>query len=80
MIFSFLELEEAEHDQVWNANLDHLRTGHPVEHLDAFLHRDWICRFARDAGFAEPRFTDGQDDMPPPLFFWQSLAVLEKPA
>ena len=78
MIFSFLELEEAEHDRVWNANLDHLRTGHPAEHLDAFLHRDWIRRFARDAGFTEPRFTDGQDgtDHPP---FWQSLAVLEKP-
>lgn len=49
MIFSFLELEEAEHDRVWNANLDHLRTGHAAEHLDAFLHRDWIRRFARDA-------------------------------
>ncbi len=79
MIFSFLELEEAEHDRVWNANLDHLRASNRAEHLDAFLHRDWIRRFARDAGFIEPRFTDGQDskDHPP---FWQSLAVLEKPA
>lgn len=79
MIFSFLELEEAEHDRVWNANLEHLRRGNAAEHLDAFLHRDWIRRFARNAGFAEPRFTDGQDsrDHPP---FWQSLAVLEKPA
>ncbi|WP_019053994.1 class I SAM-dependent methyltransferase [Sphingobium xenophagum] len=79
MIFSFFELEEAEHDRVWNANLDHLRTGHPAEHLDAFLHRDWICRFARDAGFASPRFTDGHDDSDHPPF-WQSLAILEKPA
>jgi hypothetical protein len=39
MIFSFLELEESEHDWVWNANLDHLRTP-PPQHLDAFLHRD----------------------------------------
>lgn len=79
MIFSFLELEEAEHDRVWNANLDHLRASNRAEHLDAFLHRDWIRRFARDAGLIEPRFTDGQDskDHPP---FWQSLAVLEKPA
>jgi len=79
MIFSFLELEEPEHDRVWHANLDHLRTGHPAEHLDAFLHRDWIARFAREAGFAAPRFTDGTDgrDHPP---FWQSLAVLKKPA
>lgn len=79
MIFSFLELEEWEHDRVWNANLDHLRTGHPAEHLDAFLHRDWIRRFAHDAGFASPRFTDGQDGTNHPSF-WQSLAVLEKPA
>jgi SAM-dependent methyltransferase len=79
MIFSFLELEEPAHDRVWNANLDHLRTGHPAEHLDAFLHRDWIRRFARDAGFAAPRFTDGQDGTNHPPF-WQSLAVLEKPA
>lgn len=79
MIFSFLELEEPAHDRVWNANLDHLRIGHPAEHLDAFLHRDWIRRFARDAGFAEPRFTDGQDNTYHPAF-WQSLAVLEKAA
>ncbi|MEG8220997.1 class I SAM-dependent methyltransferase [Sphingomonas sp. HH69] len=79
MIFSFLEMEEPAHDRVWNANLDHLRTGHAAEHLDAFLHRDWICRFARNAGFAEPRFTDGLDDTHHPAF-WQSLAVLEKPA
>lgn len=78
MIF-FLELEEAEHDRVWNANLEHLGMGHPAEHLDAFLHRDWIRRFARDAGFAEPCFTDGQDSTNHPLF-WQSLAVMEKPA
>jgi hypothetical protein len=79
MILSFLELEEPAHDRVWNANLEHLRTGHPAEHLDAFLHRDWIRRFARDAGFREPRFTDGMDETNHPAF-WQSLAVLEKPA
>lgn len=79
MICSFLEMEEPAHDRVWNANLDHLQTGHPAEHLDAFLHRDWIRRFARDAGFMEPRFTDGLDETHHPAF-WQSLAVLEKPA
>lgn len=47
--------------------------------LEAFQHRDWIRRFARDAGFTEPRFTDGLDDTHHPAF-WQSLAVLEKPA
>ncbi len=76
---SFLELEEPAHDRVWNANLDHLRASQLAEHLDAFLHRDWIRRFARDAGFAEPRFTGGMDDSEHPAF-WQALVVLEKPA
>jgi len=78
MVFSFLELEEPAHDRVWQANLDHLRKGHAAEHLDTFLHRDWIRRFARDAGFAEPEFTDGSDTTHHPAF-WQSLAVLKKP-
>lgn len=78
MIFSFLELEEKEHDRVWEANLAHIRAGQSAEHLDAFLHRDWIRRFAREAGFAEPRFTDGTDATEHPAF-WQALAVLEKP-
>ncbi|WP_234893063.1 class I SAM-dependent methyltransferase [Sphingobium yanoikuyae] len=80
MIFSFLELEEPEHDRVWKGNLDHLRGGNRAEHLDAFLHRDWIARFARDASFATPSFTGGTDGSPAPPPFWQSLAVLEKPA
>lgn len=78
MVFSFLELEDSAHDRVWQANLEHLDIGHPAEHLDAFLHRDWIRRFARDAGFAEPEFTDGWDSTDHPAF-WQSLAVLQKP-
>lgn len=49
-----------------------------TEHLDAFLHRDWIRRFARNAGFSAPHFTHGSDDRHHPLF-WQSLAVMEKP-
>jgi len=78
MIFSFLELEDPAHDRIWESSLRHLRKGHVAEQLDAFLHRDWIRRFARDAGFAEPQFTDGSDekDHPP---FWQALAILEKP-
>jgi SAM-dependent methyltransferase len=78
MVFSFLELEDAAHDRVWHVNLEHLKIGHPAEHLDAFLHRDWIRRFAKDAGFEAPTFTDGWDTSHHPAF-WQSLAVLKKP-
>lgn len=78
MVFSFLELEDPAHDRIWDSNLKRLRKGHKAQQLDAFLHRDWIYRFARDAGFTEPRFTDGSDTNHHPAF-WQALAVLEKP-
>jgi SAM-dependent methyltransferase len=78
MVFSFLEMEDPAHDRVWEANLFRLRKEHDAEQLDAFLHRDWIRRFARDAGFAEPRFTDGSDGSAHPEF-WQALAVMDKP-
>lgn len=77
LIFSFLEMEDPAHDRVWQANLTRLRQGHVAEQLDAFLHRDWIRRFAHDAGFAEPRFTDRFDGSAHPQF-WQSLVVMEK--
>lgn len=79
MVFSFLEMEDAKHDRIWQASLDQLRAGKSAAQLDAFLHRDWIRRFARDAGFFEPRFTDGSDGAHHPEF-WQALAVMEKPA
>ena len=79
MVFSFLEMEDPAHDRVWQANLRLLREGKAAAQLDAFLHRDWIRRFARDAGFLEPRFTGGSDGSSHPQF-WQALAVLEKPA
>lgn len=79
MVFSFLEMEDPAHNRVWENNLARLRRGGKAEQLDAFLHRDWIRRFARDAGFSEPRFTDGSDGSAHPPF-WQTLAVMEKPA
>lgn len=79
MIFSFLELEDQAHDRIWDANLSRIEAGDKAEQLDAFLHRDWICRFAQDAGFSAPHFTDGSDSSKHPAF-WQALAVLNKPA
>lgn len=79
MIFSFLEMEDPAHEVVWQGNLDHLRQGVAPEQLSSFLHRDWIRKFARDAGFAEPRFTDGSSAEQHPAF-WQALAILEKPS
>jgi len=78
MVFSFLELEEPLHDRVWRANVERLGQGERPAQLDAFLHRDWIRRFARDAGFGAPRFVDGGDDTHHPAF-WQTLAIIDKP-
>lgn len=78
LLFSFLELEEPEHDRVWRDELERLRDGHEDEQLDTFLHRDWIRRFARDAGFSEPQFTGGTDGSNHPQF-WQAIAVMQKP-
>lgn len=78
LLFSFLELEEPEHDRVWRDELARLRNGHDAEQLDTFLHRDWIKRFAREVGFAEPQFTSGTDGSNHPQF-WQAIAVMQKP-
>ena len=77
LVFSFLELEDPAHDVVWQNNLAHLRRGDAAQQLDTFLHRDWIIRFAKTAGFAPPRFTNGSDDSNHPQL-WQALAVLDK--
>ncbi|MFK4874874.1 class I SAM-dependent methyltransferase [Novosphingobium sp. ZW T3_23] len=78
MVFSFLEMEDQAHNRVWENNLKRRICNEPAEQLDAFLHRDWIRRFASDAGFTEPRFTDGSDGTNHPPF-WQALAVMAKP-
>lgn len=78
LVFSFLEHEEPEHTKVWRDNVAQLRDGVAAEQLDTFLHRDWIRKFAQDAGFAEPLFTDGMDERMHPQF-WQAIATLEKP-
>ncbi|MEM7690455.1 MAG: class I SAM-dependent methyltransferase [Pseudomonadota bacterium] len=78
LLFSFLEMEEPAHDRVWRAVQEHVQAAIPAEQLDTFLHRDWIRRYARDAGFEEPQFTDGMDNTHHPEL-WQALAVLRKP-
>lgn len=78
LVFSFLEHEEPEHLTVWRASLTQLRDGATAEQLDTFLHRDWIRKFAREASFADPSFTDGMDGRSHPQF-WQALASLQKP-
>jgi SAM-dependent methyltransferase len=78
LLFSFLEMEEPTHDRVWLGSLESLRSGGKEEQLNSFLHRDWIRRFAREAGFSEPEFTDGTDGTNHPPF-WQAIAVMQKP-
>ena len=78
LIFSFLEMEEAAHDRVWENDLDYVRSGKKLIQLNSFLHREWIAKFARLVGFDEPTFTDGTDNSQHPAF-GQALATLKKP-
>lgn len=78
MVFSFLELEDPAHSTIWESTVRQLQEGIPPIQLDTFLHRDWIRRFASDAGFTTPHFTDGSDETFHPAF-WQALAVVQKP-
>jgi SAM-dependent methyltransferase len=79
LIFSFLEMGNDVHEQIFYKNVDNFRRKKRPTHLDQFLHRDWICRFAERIGFSEPQFTDGQDDQNHRPF-GQTIAVMSKPA
>ena len=77
-VFSFMEMG-ALHQRVFDDRVDRISRGKNLNLMDAFLHRDWLARWADQIGFAPPTFTDGEDaaNHPP---FWQSLAVMTKPA
>ncbi|MCJ2184723.1 class I SAM-dependent methyltransferase [Novosphingobium sp. 1949] len=79
LIFSFLEFEDPAHHTVFQTRTANFAVNGWSSVLDSFLHRDWITLWARQIGFAPPRFTSGSDTADHPAF-WQSLAVLDKPA
>ncbi len=76
-VFSFLEMESPLHDRIFDGRVTAFGKRQPLDHLDTFLHRDWIRKWARQLGFSEPVFTDG-DDARHHMPFWQSLAVMDK--
>jgi SAM-dependent methyltransferase len=78
MIFSFLEIEDPAHWVVLDARVNALSSHIPLEHLDTFLHRDWIKAWADKLGYCNVTFTDGFDGSHHAPF-WQSLASMEKP-
>lgn len=77
LIFSFLEMEDPAHQQLFRKRARAIGNGVPLLHLDTFLHRDTIRFWARDLGFSEPEFTDGSDTSKFPAF-WQAVAAMEK--
>jgi 2-polyprenyl-3-methyl-5-hydroxy-6-metoxy-1,4-benzoquinol methylase len=79
MVFSFLELEDPDHHSVFRSRTAERARDIVPEHLDAFLHRDWVRFFAKEIGFTEPRFTSGSDGSNHPPF-WQALAIMDKPS
>lgn len=78
LVFSFLELESEAHRRIFSTRLGQFRTGLKTGHLDTFLHRDWICRWAAEIGFGAPEFTDGTDGSIHRAT-WQTIAAMDKP-
>jgi SAM-dependent methyltransferase len=80
MIFSFLEMENDRHfNNTFLSRVGQFKNKYPMGHLDTFLHRDWIRRWADRIGFTEPVFTDGMDTTNHPPT-GQALAVMDKRA
>lgn len=78
-VFSFLELADSEHQDLFYRRVAAVRNGRPMPLLDTFIHRDWITCWAHKIGFEEPVFTDGFDTTNHGAF-WQALVALRKPA
>ncbi len=79
LLFSFLELEDERHRKIFADRIAKFKGPDVWGHLDTFLHRDWIRRWAAEIGFTPPRFTDGTDGAHHPPF-WQTLVAMDKPA
>lgn len=78
LVFSFLELEQANHEPIFDQKVSHIMRGIKSSQLNQFLHRDWIRMFARKIGFEAPAFVDG-DDTTHHAAFGQSLVAMTKP-
>ncbi len=78
MVFSFMEITEPAHQEVFFRRASGLTKNAPDPILDIFLHRDWITFWAKHIGFSEPEFTDGSDARRHPAF-WQTLVAMTKP-
>ncbi|HEU5067261.1 MAG TPA: class I SAM-dependent methyltransferase [Sphingomicrobium sp.] len=79
LVFSFLEMTEPQHYQVFESRVRRLRNRKRLRLPDTFLHRDWVKLWADKIGFADLRFTDGQEALlHPPM--WQTVAAMMKPA
>jgi len=79
LIFSFLELEDVKHHDVFRNRIKAFQTRGWSSTLDTFIHRDWIKFWAHDIGFEGVSFTAGTDDINHPPF-WQALVVMTRPA
>lgn len=79
LLFSFLEMEDRAHHEIFRARLRKFKSAGWSSTLDTFLHRDWIDFWGRDIGFENVAFTSGSDNEHHAPF-WQALTVMTKPA
>lgn len=80
LIFSFLEFRITSHWTVFSNRLNQIREGKILNHLDIFLHRDFISEWAHRIGFDDAIvYIDGDDVTATQSgLFGQSIAMLEK--
>jgi SAM-dependent methyltransferase len=77
LVFSFLELEDERHHEIFKNRIQRFRTQGWADSLDTFLHRDWIRFWAREISFAAVSFADGSDATHHPEF-GQALVAMTK--
>ena len=77
LLFSFLELDDRRHWQLFLERASRIEQKDVIPLLDTFLHRDWINAWAREIGFSAPIYTGGKDSTHHPAF-WQSLARMDR--
>lgn len=79
LIFSFLEFDIPTHWAVFNNRLEMIKRGENPAHLDIFLHRGMIAKWAERLGYDAPVFIDGNDVQATTQGpFGQSVAALRK--
>ena len=77
LIFSFLEFSQSSHWTIFNETVKARRNGTSC-HLNMFIERNVIDKWAQILGFSQPRYVDGSETRWNGKALGQSVAILSK--